>query len=40
MNVSWKINMLLEIETCEDFVDFFRTGRYPINFILPEFVSY
>ena len=22
MNVSWKINMLLEIETCEDFIEF------------------
>ena len=22
MNVSWKINMLLEIKTCEDFIEF------------------
>ena len=22
MNMSWKINMLLEIETCEDFIEF------------------
>ena len=22
MNESWKINMLLEIETCEDFIEF------------------
>ena len=22
MDVSWKINMLLKIETCEDFIEF------------------
>ena len=22
MNVSWKISMLFEIETCEDFIEF------------------
>ena len=22
MNMSWKINMLLKIETCEDFIEF------------------